>query len=63
MHKVSPLFKNLNEMVPYMFMGMFGFTEPRETTLGNKDAGIQSYMRNSEEARAFDPGRILIFDV
>jgi hypothetical protein len=63
LHKVSPLFKNLNEMCQYMFMGMFGFNELRETTLGDKDAAIQSYTRNSEEARAFDPGRTLIFDV
>jgi hypothetical protein len=32
-------------------------------TLGDKDAAIQSYMRNSREARTFDPERTLIFDV
>jgi hypothetical protein len=46
-----------------MFMGVFRFNEPRVLTMGDKDAAIQSYMRNSEEARTFNPERTLIFDV
>jgi hypothetical protein len=60
---VSPFFRNLDEMCGYMFMRTFRFNEPREVTLSDKDAAIQSYVRNSEEARRFDPGRTLIFDV
>ena len=63
LNKVSPFFRNLNEMCRYMFMGTFRFKEPRGVTLGDKDAAIQAYMRNSEEARTFDPERTLIFDV
>jgi hypothetical protein len=63
LNKVSPFFRKLAEMTNYLFMGTFRFNEPRGVTLGDKDAAIQSYMRNSEEARTFDPERTLIFDV
>jgi hypothetical protein len=59
----SPFFQNHLQMCNHMFMGVFRFDEPRVLTMGDKDAAIQSYMRNSEEARAFDPERTLIFDV
>jgi hypothetical protein len=59
----SPFFKNHLQMCTHMFSGVFRFNEPRMVTLGDKDAAIQSYMRNSEEARTFDPERTLIFDV
>jgi hypothetical protein len=49
-------------MSHYLSMGTFRFNEPRGVTLGDKDAAIQSYMRNSQEARTFDPERTLIFD-
>jgi hypothetical protein len=61
--KISPFFKNLDQMCNHMFMGVFRFSEPRVLTMGDKDAAIQSYMRNSEEARTFDPERTLLFDV
>jgi hypothetical protein len=63
LNKVSPFFRNHSEMGRYMFMEMFRFNEPPMVTLGDKDAAIQSYMRNSEEARTFDPERTLILDV
>jgi hypothetical protein len=59
----SPFFQNQIQMCNHMFSGVFRFNEPRATTMGDKDAAIQSYMRNSEEARTFDPERTLIFDV
>jgi hypothetical protein len=63
LNKLSPFFKNHSQMCTHMFSGVFRFNEPRMVSLGDKDAAIQSYMRNSEEARTFDPERTLIFDV
>jgi hypothetical protein len=63
LNKVSPFFRNLNDMVQYMFMGTFRLEEPRGVTLDDQDAAIESYMRNSQEARTFDLERTLIFDV
>jgi hypothetical protein len=59
----SPFFKNTSQMCNHMWMGVFRFDEPRVVTMDDKDAAIQSYMRNSEEARMFDPERTLMFDV
>ena len=63
LNKVSPFFIKHAEMSSYMFMVLFRFNEPRMVTLNDRDAAIQSYKRNSEEARTFDPERILIFNV
>jgi hypothetical protein len=61
--KIFPFFKNHGEMCNHMWKRVFRFNEPRALTLGDEDAAIQSYMRNSEEARTFYPERTLMFDV